>query len=167
MNNRSWTDFFLMILIGVLVMLIAIPTGEGKKKEVQESGAVEEKPRTVTQEEYEKRLTEELTGLLEQMEGAGKCRVMISLEDEGRVYVDKNVVSGSDRREESTVVYDTGSGETPYVLCEERPKVAGVVVVAEGGGNAIVVSNISRAVMSLFQIEAHKITVVKMSVQED
>jgi stage III sporulation protein AG len=35
--------------------------------------------------------------------------------------------------------------------------------VAEGGGNAVIVSDISEAVMALFGIEAHKIKVVKMS----
>ena len=37
------------------------------------------------------------------------------------------------------------------------------MVVAEGGGNATVVSQISKAAMALFPIEAHKIIVVKMS----
>ena len=38
----------------------------------------------------------------------------------------------------------------------------GVLVSAEGGGDPVVVKNIQEAVMSLFQLEAHKIKVMKM-----
>jgi len=49
----------------------------------------------------------------------------------------------------------------------QMPKIEGVVVVAQGGGNAKTVTEISNAVMSLFPVEAHKVVVVKMSVQEE
>ena len=55
----------------------------------------------------------------------------------------------------------------PYVICRQMPKIEGVVVVAQGGGNAKTVTEISNAVMSLFPVEAHKVVVVKMSVQEE
>ena len=50
---------------------------------------------------------------------------------------------------------------------EKLPTIEGIVVVAEGGGNATVVSQISKAAMALFPIEAHKIIVVKMSDKGD
>ena len=50
-----------------------------------------------------------------------------------------------------------------YVGKEILPTIEGVVVVAEGGGNATIVSQISKVAMALFPIEAHKIIVVKMS----
>ena len=40
-------------------------------------------------------------------------------------------------------------------------------MVAEGGGDTAVQNNISEAVMALFDIELHKIKIVKMSMQED
>ena len=63
--------------------------------------------------------------------------------------------------------YDTGDTRQPYVICRQMPKIEGVVVVAQGGGNAKTVTEISNAVMSLFPVEAHKVVVVKMSVQEE
>ncbi len=63
------------------------------------------------------------------------------------------------------MVYDTGDTRQPYVICRQMPKIEGVVVVAQGGGNAKTVTEISNAVMSLFPVEAHKV-VVKMSVQD-
>ena len=47
------------------------------------------------------------------------------------------------------------------------PSIEGIVVVAEGGGNATVAANISNAAMALFPVEAHKIIVVKMSSKGD
>ena len=58
---------------------------------------------------------------------------------------------------------DTGDTRQPYVICRQMPKIEGVVVVAQGGGNAKTVTEISNAVMSLFPVEAHKVVVVKMS----
>ena len=46
-------------------------------------------------------------------------------------------------------------------------KVEGVVVVSEGGDNPRVVTEISNAVMALFHIEAHKVTVIPMKNAED
>ncbi len=42
------------------------------------------------------------------------------------------------------------------------PSVKGVVVSAQGGGNAKTAENISEAIQALFGIEAHKIKIVKM-----
>ena len=49
----------------------------------------------------------------------------------------------------------------PYVSKELTPEVEGVVVVADGGDNAVTVQNISEAVQALFGVEAHKIKIMK------
>ena len=38
----------------------------------------------------------------------------------------------------------------------------GVLVCAQGGGDPVVVQNIQEAVMALFQVDAHKIKIMKM-----
>lgn len=45
-------------------------------------------------------------------------------------------------------------------------KVSGVVVVAQGAGNAAVNARISEVVKALFSVDAHKISIVKMRSQE-
>ena len=45
---------------------------------------------------------------------------------------------------------------------ELEPRVEGVIVIAEGGGNAQVKQNILEAVQALFSVEAHKIKIMKM-----
>lgn len=169
MGKRSKTDFLILILAGVLVMVIAIPTGESEKRQGDDKAQETERGESEEQQapDYRDELESQLEELLGQMAGVGDCRVMITLEDSGQAFVDKNLRSAESDKEQETVVYRQDDGEQPYVIRQRMPKVAGVVVVAQGGDNAKVITDISNAVMSLFQIEAHKITVVKMSVQEE
>ena len=57
---------------------------------------------------------------------------------------------------------ETGNGEeTPYVKQELSPRIEGVLVIADGGDNAIVIENITEAVQALFGVDTHKIKVMK------
>lgn len=57
---------------------------------------------------------------------------------------------------------DEQGNQIPYVVQELSPAIEGVLVLAQGGDNAVVVKNITDAVMALFGLEAHKIKVMKM-----
>lgn len=165
-KKRNKSDFFVLILLGIMVMIVAVPTG--KKESQDETQTVQLKEEKVqTKDTYKEQLQNQLKELLENMDGVGKCRVMLTFSDEGTDQLDKNVTKEGEKKEETTVVYDTGDAGKPYVICRKMPKIEGVVVVAQGGGNAQTVTQISNAVMSLFPVEAHKVVVVKMSVQEE
>jgi len=112
------------------------------------------------------------------IDGAGRVRVMLTLKDHGEKVVEKDTArrvddrsdtdadAGAEDTSESTVYTKNGSAETPYVSNQLTPQVEGVLVVAQGGGNSMVKQNILQSVMALFPLEAHKITIVKMSMQE-
>ena len=141
-KKRNKSDFVVLILLGVMVMIVAMPTGA--KQSQKETQTQEQKEQQLqTEDSYKEQLQQQLKELLEHMDGVGN------------------------KKEETTVVYDTGDTRQPYVICRQMPKIEGVVVVAQGGGNAKTVTEISNAVMSLFPVEAHKVVVVKMSVQEE
>lgn len=89
---------------------------------------------TVIESSSERELEAQLKRVLSAMEGVGEVEVMITFETE------ENTLFGT----------STGAG-----------KVCGVVVVAEGAGNAVVETRILSAVKALFSIEAHKISIVK------
>ena len=137
------------------------------------------------EEEYvvdtlEKRLEE----ILFAMQGVGQVKVMITLASQGEKIVEKdiplersNIVeedSGGGSRNtnemnsQEETVYSTNSqgDKIPYVIKETGVEVAGVSVVAEGGGNEVVQKNIGEVIQALFGIEEHKIKVVKMKYQE-
>lgn len=135
-------------------------------------------------EEYVKELETRLEAVLVQMEGVGAVKVMITISDYGETIVEKDVLERSNsvteiesgnitntsieqEMKEETIRVESENGTWPYIEKEILPSIEGVVVVAQGGGNPTVVSNISKATMALFPIEAHKIIVVKMSDKGD
>ena len=169
MEQKNKTDFLVLILLGVLVMIIAIPAGNGKKKETasrKTEESLQEGKTVQTEEDYRTSLENQLEALIRRMEGAGESKVMITLADEGQEYVDKDTVKDEKKSEQATVVYDSGEGNAPYIVRRERPKIEGVVVVSEGGSSPRVVTEISDAVMSLFNLEAHKVIVVPMETKD-
>ena len=69
---------------------------------------------------------------------------------------------GKNTSSSETAVYANGNGEeTPYVKQELSPRIEGVLVIAEGGDNAVVIENITEAVQALFGVDTHKIKVMK------
>lgn len=135
-------------------------------------------------EEYVAYLEKRLKNVLSQMEGVGQVEVMITIEDAGEYVIEKDETSaktvtsetdnaGGSRTvteqsaEETTIYVENGEGTYPYVQKEKLPTIEGVVVVAEGGDNSVVVSNISESVKALLPVEAHRIKVVKMCSKEE
>lgn len=132
-----------------------------------------------TDQEYAVHLEKELESLLATMDGVGEVKVMITLEDKGETLVEKDHITrqegttevdsaGGSRnttdisREESTVFSGQGNLEAPFIRQIKYPKVFGVAVSAEGGGDAETARKITKAIQALFGIEPHKIIIVKM-----
>lgn len=136
------------------------------------------------EQEYVQYLERKLENILMQMDGVGRVDVMITVLDGGEQIVEKDQKttssstserdSGGGERsvteqagEDSTVYVETADEKYPYVQKETLPTVAGVVVVAEGGGNPAAVSEISESVQALLKVEPHRIRVVKMCSREE
>ena len=187
-KNIKKTDWIVLALIGAILLVIVLPEGNGstgntalwKKTEIRNTETVVEEREEMDAEFYTSYLEKKLEGVLREMEGVGRVKVMITLSDNGQSIVEKDMIdvsntvketdsSGGSRdtfsseRTVETVQVEDENGTYPYVGKEILPTIEGIVVVAEGGGNATVVSQISKAAMALFPIEAHKIIVVKMS----
>lgn len=129
--------------------------------------------------DYAAYLEDSLEQLLSTVDGVGQVRVMVTLEDSGEKIIEKDLntsrqgttevdSAGGSRNttdiseQESTVFISEGSSDEPFIRQVKYPKVSGVVVSAEGGGNAQTVQKITKAIQALFGIEAHKIIIVKM-----
>lgn len=141
-----------ILLVGVLLLIIAIPSKEEKKEEEETDAQVREYKEDDWETEIQSRLQEVLT----KVEGVGKTDVFITFEDTGEKVVEKD---------ETDTVFskDSQGNQTPYLTSEKYPKISGVVIVAQGGDNPQVIRNIQEAVEALFQVEAHKIKVMKMN----
>lgn len=134
-----------------------------------------------TDDSYLDSIEKRLEGILGKVEGIGSVEVMITLKGSKELVtlkdspytqesVNEDDGEGGSRRsssidkEDSTVIVNSGNGESiPYVIKEIEPEVAGVVVIAQGGDNGIIKTEITEAVQVLFNIPVHKIKVMKMN----
>lgn len=156
---------------------------EERRQEIVEDG-VRQPDIGEGEQEYVQYLEKKLENILMQMDGVGRVDVMITVSDGGEQIVEKDKKttssstgerdSGGGERsvteqagEDSTVYVETADEKYPYVQKETLPTVAGVVVVAEGGGNPAAVSEISESVQALLKVEPHRIRVVKMCSREE
>ena len=157
MNKKN--QVVILLLIGILLVIIAIPTGGDEKEKV----AKEEQEKEIYDgEEYRKQMEKRLKQILQKVEGAGNVEVMITYKSTSEQIVEKDVGTGEKAKEETTVYEnDTDGAQSPYIKMERMPQVEGIVVVAEGGNNSVVAKNITEAVSALFDVDVHKIKIVK------
>lgn len=166
-KKEKWLIF---LLIGVLLVVVALPVETDQEKQDDK----EEELVSEMDESYISQMERQLETVLQNVKGVGKVSVMITISESAEKIVEKDEetsistttntdtgnCSATDRKE--SAVYSGGTGEeVPYVVKEISPKVEGVLVVAEGGDNAVVIENISEAVQALFGIDPHKIKVMK------
>lgn len=181
LNLKDKNTWLILGLFGVLLLVVAMPAEGTSKSRLpaatqQETGQEEatgEAENVMDETEALERRLEETLSLID---GAGRVRVMITMKDTGEKVVEKDMSrrldANSDGTEqtdlsESSVYEKDGNIESPYISNELTPQVEGVLVVAQGAGNSLVKQNILQGVLALFPLEAHKITIVKMSMQED
>ncbi len=179
----------ILLLFGILLIVIAIPVkdesdAEAKPASYDEAQAGVKDAETEGAEtefsgadQYCGVLEERLKRMLMQVSGAGKVEVMITLKYTQGMVVEKDQELASSTVEETdsaggvrnstetsrneSTIYTNGS-ETPFVVKQSLPEIEGVLVVCSGGGNPVVKTEITEAVHALFDVEAHKIRIMKM-----
>lgn len=184
LRKTGYGKVMLLLVAGVLLLLLSLP---GEKK--QEDSQKEKQTRSIlgeesTQEEnrdaaYAKELEQKLEQLLGQVEGVGQVQVMITLKSSSETVVNKDISQSesssqrpgtdgtgeqeaqSQSEEETVLVEDSEGNQTPYVIKEMEPEIAGIVVICDGGDDPVVVSNITSAAEVLFSVSAHKVKVMK------
>lgn len=172
-------QLLILLLTGILLLVIVVPLPEDTEADSTASSEAASAGTEADARDYEGYLEERTAEALRQVEGVGEVEVMITLSSTGQKVVEKDQQNSSQTTEETdssggtrttedsssdrTSVYEQGSDgtQTPYVTKELSPEVEGVVVVADGGDNAVVAQNITEAVQALFGVEAHKIKIMK------
>lgn len=184
------SKLLIMLFAGILLILISFAdfSGDGKKSGINQDTTVQQTSShnggvgeiTLTEENYAKMLQERLKSTLALAKNVGKVEVMITLKASGEkiILVEKERKSSVSKETDSQggnrevteeshsepVIYIKGSDGSmiPYTVKETMPEIEGVVVIAEGGGDSVTVSNIIDAVMALFDVPIHKIKVLEM-----
>lgn len=179
-NISKKSQLLLILLTGLLLVVIAIPTKKTQTvQDVDEMVNAKMAVASTDITEYSEYLEGKIAGALEHVSGVGKTEIIITFSSNGQKIVEKDQQSDSqktveadsaggtrnseDRSSERTSVYiqEADGSQTPYISEELLPEIQGVVVIAEGGDNAVVVKNITEAIQALFGLEAHKIKIMK------
>ena len=144
-----------LLLVGLLLLVIALPT-KSNEENTETEAEDQETDQNLQDQDWQTKMEERLVDVLEQVQGVGKAEVFLTCEGTQEKVVEKD---------ETETVYerDSRGNQTPYVSSEIYPEITGVLVVAQGGDDPVVIQNIQEAVQVLFQVEAHKIKVMKMN----
>lgn len=130
-----------------------------------------------TEQELEARLTE----MISAVQGAGRVRVMLTLENDGETvyaYDEQNdtqtaaggadgAVSRRQSYENEHVLIDAGNGRQPLIETCLEPEVKGVAVVCEGGDDITVVKRVTELVSVVLRLPTNRVCVIKMTETED
>ena len=111
-KKNTW---MILLLVGILLVVIAIPTKTETKGNTMSVYDKSEQEAT----DVEKRLG----NLLGQMQGVGEVHTMITYREDGQV--------------------------------------EGIVIIADGAKDAVIVQNITEVVRALFDVDSHKIKVIE------
>ena len=126
------TQWITLFLVGLLLGVIAVPT----EKKTGSDNRVGNASREETQEQGNaSALEQRLQQVLSGVEGVGKVQVMLMTGNEKNTF---------------------GFGNDNSEL------ITGVLIAAQGADDPVTVREIQQAVMALFQVEAHRIKVIKM-----
>lgn len=133
LNKKGREKILIVLLIGILLMVIAIPVKDESKNNNSFVGSQDTNSDMYTNwlKDYNSDITsystfieQKLKNILSKVEGVGEVNVMVKI--------------------------------------NEDESIEGVIVVAGGGGNGTVSASITSAIEALLGIPAHKIKVLKM-----
>ncbi len=183
-NKKSFLSisidkWIMLALAGVLLIVgtTVFPDNNKNKRKNENVVNVENKD---NDNGYASVMEKQLKDILESVKGVGKVNVMITVEDNGKQIVlreqpytkssevkqakEGEEVISSDISQEDRVVLGAGENgdNSPYVISSKKPVIKGVAVVAQGGGNPVVVEKITNVIKSLFEVSVHKISVIEM-----
>ena len=117
--------------------------------------------------EYVSSLEEKTADLISSIDGVGKCKVMITLEQSDENIFAKNTDestnSGYYYKKSEYVLYEDNNNDTPVLVKQYFPKVKGVAVVCTGGDDVVVKEKVISSISSLFGISGTKISVSKIN----
>lgn len=144
------------LLVGILCLILAIPVKKETKKEETGSAQTENQREELKEGVWQEQVQARLQAMLNESEGVGETKVFLTFENTWEKVVEKD--------ENQTVFKkDVSGNQIPYVKMEKYPKISGALILAKGADDPAVVQNIQEAVQALFQVEAHRIKVMKMN----
>ncbi len=184
-NNKKTIENLVVFLILLIVTIVAINLIWGKEEqntvenqiETEHKVLAENIENSTTNETNAYNLEQELEEVLSKIEGVGKVKVLITYSESSQIVAmyneNKNISvteetdsEGGIRTIEATdankeIILD--GDNNPITEKIVMPKIEGAIIIAEGGGDAILKSNIVQAVSAVTGLASHKVQVFKMT----
>lgn len=184
-NNKKTIENLVVFLILLIVTIVAINLIWGKEEQKTVENQIETEHKVLaenienstTNETNAYNLEQELEEVLSKIEGVGKVKVLITYSESSQIVVmyneNKNISvteetdsEGGIRTIEATdankeIILD--GDNNPITEKIVMPKIEGAIIIAEGGGDAILKSNIVQAVSAVTGLASHKVQVFKMT----
>ena len=183
-DNKKKIESLVFLLIILVVVLVAINLiwNNDEEKSIDNSKVLAKDEKTLNTSNTEKRdtLTSELENILQNINGVGKVKVLITYsqtsqtiplynEDTSQKDTEEQDTNGGTRKVIETdvkrdVIYQEINGEkTPITQSIISPKVEGAIITAQGASNANIKADIIQAVEAVTGVPSHKIQVFTMS----
>ncbi|MDO5521687.1 MAG: stage III sporulation protein AG [bacterium] len=176
----------IVLAVGIIILIVLSDslsslTGTTKNTKKTTSTSTQNVQNSNQTDEYIETLENRLKQVLMKVEDMGQVEVMITVKSsrESVVLKDQNKEeskteeedsaggsrkNSSSNSEDKTVFQQSESGvSSPYTLKELEPEIEGILVIADGGNNEVMKSEVVAAVQVLFNVPAHKIKVMKMN----
>ena len=185
-NNKTFFNALAVLLVIAFLWLAytAFFTGiSNEKSSLTPKGAqevtVEEAEISKEILDYEAEQKQELQDILSKMEGVGKVDVKMHFESgEVKVPAYNSTTQTAETREEDSqggtrstiqetggdtvVMYSDGSTNEPFIVQTYKPKITGIIIVAEGASNSKLRYDIQIAVSTLYNLSLDKVNVYPM-----
>ena len=165
LKNIKHFEIIIAVLFCSILLVIYISTiGSSEKTQADTT--------SLTTEEYATFLETKLSSVLSNVQGAGKVKVMVTLEcgveyiyaTESEEVTNTTTSGGSTTTKITTtenIVFVNASGKSnPVVLKENLPKVSGVIVVAYGANNISIRVELMNAVTSLLGVSPENVQIL-------
>lgn len=124
-----------------------------------------------SQYEYCEYLEEKLTILISSIDGAGKSKVMVTLDETTEYVYAENLNEQYDinnsNYENEYVIIQVENDDKGLLIKTIEPKIRGVAIVCEGGDNPAVQQQIYSVVSSVLNLNTSKISIAKLHNQEE
>ena len=179
-SNNDWKSRLLQLftkrnikiiclaIIGVVGLLVVVGVFDSNGDDIT---SLEQSSSTyLSTLDYCRELESKLQSLIENVDGAGKVKVMISVDGSPEIIYasDKSETNSTNMSGSSTstntsspIIVEVGGKSSALILTENLPKVKGVIVVSSGAGNVAVKLNILNAVSTLLGISSDQVSVLK------
>ena len=157
-----------LICAGAVALALFFSASGSGKSSAREPSAAE----AFDTDAYVSALEAKLESIISSINGAGKTRVMLTLDGSAEYYYQNNLKESAENDEaksahssdfNTVIVKNADGSESPVLNASVSPAVTGAVVVCRGAGSTEVRESIYNAVKALLGIPANKICVLKMS----